>query len=91
MKHLDKPAEGIHLWNENLFHIGARMTLKNDDVNKSQQCYVTMSMGYAQCDQKKSPNVYKSCQKWFHSKLNDFDTFAKLTNNEGDFGKIIVF
>ena len=36
------------------------------------------SMGQEQCDQKKSPNVYKSCPKWFHYKN---DRFWHLFNN----------
>ena len=31
-----------------------------------------------QCDQKKSPNVYKIAQKWFYYKMIDFDTFTKI-------------
>ena len=38
-----------------------------------------------QCDQKKSPNVYKSCPK-----MIAFDTFAKMPKSVGDLGKIIV-
>ena len=32
-----------------------------------------------QCDQKKSPNVYKSCLKTIRTgKMIDFDTFTKI-------------
>ena len=44
-----------------------------------------------QCDQKKSPNVYKSCpMNDFCRKMIDFDTFIKLPKNVGDLGKLIV-
>ena len=42
-----------------------------------------------QCDRKKSPNVYKVAQNWFHLKNDDFDTFTKLPKNVGDVGKLI--
>ena len=42
-----------------------------------------------QCDQKKSPNVYKSSLKMISlEKMIDFNTFTKLPKNEGDLGKI---
>ena len=37
---------------------------------------------------KKSPNVNKSCQKWFHQKNERF--WQKLPKNVGDSGKLIV-
>ena len=44
-----------------------------------------------QCDQKKSPNVYKKLPKNdFIRKMTDFDTFTKKPKNVGDLGKIIV-
>ena len=44
-----------------------------------------------QCDQKKSPNVYKSCTKNdFSRKMIDFDTCTKLPKNVEDLGKLIV-
>ena len=36
-----------------------------------------------QCDQKKLPNVYKSCPK-----MIDFDTFTKIASECGRFGQI---
>ena len=45
--------------------------------------------GCNQCDQKKSPNVYKSSLKMISlEKMIDFNTFTKLPKNEGDLGKI---
>ena len=35
-------------------------------------------MGSEQCDQKKLPNVCKSCPKMFSLEINDFDTFTKI-------------
>ena len=47
--------------------------------------------GHKQCDQKKSPNVYKSCPKMISlEKMIDFDTFTKMPMNVGDLGKLIV-
>ena len=44
-----------------------------------------------QCDQKKSPNVYKSCTKNdFSRKMIVFDTCTKLPKNVEDFGKLII-
>ena len=47
--------------------------------------------GSKQCDQKKSPNVYKKLpKKDFTRKMIDFDTFTKLPKNVGDLDKLIV-
>ena len=44
-----------------------------------------------QCDQKKSPNVYKKLPKNdFTRKMIDFNTLQKLPKNVGDLGKFIV-
>ena len=32
----------------------------------------------------------KVAQKWFHSKIKDFDTYTKISLDMGDLGKIIV-
>ena len=37
---------------------------------------------------KKSPNVYKVAQKWFHTKNKDFDTFTKIALECWRFGQI---
>ena len=42
-----------------------------------------------QCDQKKSPNVYKSCPKNdFTRKVIDLETFTKIALECGRFGQI---
>ena len=44
-----------------------------------------------QCDQKKSPNVYKSCPKMVTlERCFILTTLQKLPNNVGDLGKLIV-
>ena len=44
-----------------------------------------------QCDQKKSPNVYKSCPRMiFLEKLKILTPSQKLPKNVWDFGKLIV-
>ena len=44
-----------------------------------------------QCDQKKSPNVYKSCPKLISLEKDRFLTsLQKLPKNVGDLGKLIV-
>ena len=44
-----------------------------------------------QCDQKKSPNVYKSCPKMISlEKLLILTPSQKLPKNVGDLGKLIV-
>ena len=46
---------------------------------------------YDQCDQKKSPNVYKSCPKMISvEKLMILAPLQKLPKNVGDLGKLIV-
>ena len=43
-----------------------------------------------QCDQKKSPNVYKSCLKNISlQQLKILSTLQKLPKNVGDLGQII--
>ena len=45
----------------------------------------------AQCDQKKSPKVNKSCPKNdFTRKMIDLTSLQKLPKNVGDLGKLIV-
>ena len=45
----------------------------------------------SQCDQKKSPNVYKSCPKMISlEKLKILTPLQKLPKNVGDLGKLIV-
>ena len=47
--------------------------------------------GGEQCDQKKSPNVYKKLPKNdFTRKMINFDTVTKLPKDVGDLDKIIV-
>ena len=44
-----------------------------------------------QCDQKKSPNVYKSCLKMISlEKLKILTTLQKLPKNVGELRKLIV-
>ena len=44
-----------------------------------------------QCDQKRSPKVYKSCLKMISlEKWKILTSFQKLPKNVGDLGKIIV-
>ena len=44
-----------------------------------------------QCDQKKSPNVYKSCPKIIsQEKLKILTTLQKMPKNVGDLGKLIA-
>ena len=44
-----------------------------------------------QCEQKKSPNVYKSCPKTISlEKLKILTTLQKMPKNVGDLGKLIV-
>ena len=46
---------------------------------------------YDQCDQKKSPNVYKSCPKMISLEQLKFLTpLQKLPKNVGDLDKLIV-
>ena len=46
---------------------------------------------YWQCDQKKSPNVYKSCPKLISlEQLKILTTLQKLPKNVGDLGKSTV-
>ena len=48
-------------------------------------------LGGRQCDQKKSPNVYKSCLKMISlEKLKILTPIQKLPKNVGDLGKLIV-
>ena len=49
------------------------------------------SFGDVQCDQKKSPNVYKSCPKMISlEKWNILNNFTKLPANVSDLGRINV-
>ena len=52
--------------------------------------FFVMNLGkpdYEQCDQKKSPNVYKSWPKMILlEKMIDFDTFKKTAQECGKFG-----
>ena len=41
-----------------------------------------------QCDQKNSPNVYKSYPKIISLQMIDFDTFTKIAKQCGRFGQI---
>ena len=44
-----------------------------------------------QCDEKKSPNVYKKLPRnYFTTKIKDFDTFKKFPKNVRKLGKLIV-
>ena len=46
---------------------------------------------YDRCDQKKSPNVFKSCPKMISlEKLKILTPLQKLPKNVGDLGKLIV-
>ena len=46
---------------------------------------------HLQCDQKKSPNLYKSCPKTISvEKLQILTPLQKLPKNVGDLGKLIV-
>ena len=48
-------------------------------------------MGYEQCDQKKLPNVYKSCLKMISlEKLKILTPLQKLPKNVGDLGILMV-
>ena len=50
-----------------------------------------MAAAADQCDQKKSPNVYKSYPKLIAlEKLKILTLFIKLPKNVGDLGKLIV-
>ena len=50
-----------------------------------------IKFAYQQCDQKKSPKVYKSCPKMISlEKLKILTPLQKLPKNEGDLGKLIV-
>ena len=52
---------------------------------------IFLFLHFAQCDQKKSPNVYKSCPKMISlQKWMFLQHLLKLPNNEGNLGKIIV-
>ena len=49
------------------------------------------NVGDKQCDQKKWPNVYKSCPKMISlEKLKILTPLQKLLKNVGDLGKLIV-
>ena len=57
-------------------------------VTQRQHSYL---MVCGQCDQKKSPNVYKSCQKMISlEKLKILTPLQKLPKNVGDLGQLIV-
>ena len=44
-----------------------------------------------QCDEKKTPNVYKKLPRnYFTTKIKDFDTFKKFPKNVRKLGKLIV-
>ena len=52
---------------------------------------ITVEIACIQYDQKKLPNVYKSCLKMILlEKLKILTLLQKLPKNVGDFGKIIV-
>ena len=53
--------------------------------------FVNASLYSVQCDQKKLPNVYKSCPKFISvEKLKILTPTQKLPKNVGDSGKLIV-
>ena len=52
---------------------------------------ITICLAHTQCDQKKSPNVYKSCPSmiWLE-KLKILTTLQKMPKTVGDLSKLIV-
>ena len=61
------------------------------DLNHGPLVLKATALPTEQCDQKKSPNVYKKLPKNdFMRKMIDFNTLQKLPKNVGDLGKFIV-
>ena len=58
---------------------------------QSQRKKMKNSLSSEQCDQKKSPKVYKSCSKMISlEKFKILTPFQKLQKNVGDLGKLIA-
>ena len=61
------------------------------DTYCAAQLFTTKDIGGEQCDQKKSPNVNKSCPKMISlEKWKILTPLQKLPKNVGDLGKLIV-
>ena len=68
---------------------------KSPNIHKSCPKMISLEklkiLASAQCDQKKSSNVYKKLPKNdFTRRMIDFNTLQKLPWNVGDLGKVIV-